>query len=62
MKSYIDWNELFPLLPKALRDTMLLEAVGLISAAGKRRTRTTKPVGNGAAGNAVLPSTLAHME
>jgi hypothetical protein len=29
-KSHIDWNELFPHLPKKLRDAMLLEAIALM--------------------------------
>ena len=31
MKSQLDWNELFPRLPKKLRDDCLLEAVQLLS-------------------------------
>lgn len=31
MKSTIDWNEIFPLLKKPLRDTLLLEAVEILS-------------------------------
>jgi hypothetical protein len=31
MKSFIDWNEVIPLLPKRTRDDLYLEAVSLLS-------------------------------
>jgi len=37
IQSHIDWNELFPLLPKPLRDSMLLEAVTLLSTPHRSR-------------------------
>lgn len=31
MKSVIDWNEIVPMLPKSMRDSLMLEAVLLLS-------------------------------
>ncbi len=36
MKSHIDWNELFPRFKKELKDTLLLEAVTLLSTSRQR--------------------------
>lgn len=36
MRSTIDWNEIVPKLPKAMRDTLFLEAVTILSAAAPR--------------------------
>ena len=44
IKSHIDWNELFPLLPKAIRDSLLLEAVTLLSASTRKTRRTRRPL------------------
>jgi hypothetical protein len=35
MKSMIDWNEIVPMLPKAMRDDLWLEAVTLLSSGEK---------------------------
>jgi hypothetical protein len=40
MKSTIDWNEIVPMLPKALRETLMLEAVSILSDSPRPRTRT----------------------
>ena len=59
IKSHIDWNELFPLLPRTLKDSMLLEAVQILSAgATKRRSRRAPPGVDGNVANAILPKTL----
>ena len=39
MKSFIDWNEVFDELPKALRETLMLEAVQVLSQGKKGKTR-----------------------
>lgn len=59
IRSHIDWNELFPMLPKQLRDTMLLEAVTVLSKAGQppRRNRAL-PGGITDEPNASLPNSL----
>jgi|SRR5882672_9013756 len=43
VKSHIDWNEMFPRLKKELRDTLLLEAVTLISVSRHRANGEHKP-------------------
>ena len=40
MKSVIDWNEIVPMLKKELRDTLMLEAVLILSDRPGRRGRT----------------------
>ena len=59
MKSFIDWNEVFDELPKALRETLMLEAVQILSqrkrGPGSRAPRT---VAKGAAPAVVLPNSL----
>jgi hypothetical protein len=60
IRSHIDWNELFPLLPRTLKDSMLLEAVQILSAGAtrRRRSRRAPPGVDGNVANAVLPQTL----
>jgi len=59
IRSHIDWNELFPLLPRTLKDSMLLEAVQILSTGATRRRRGRRPPGvDGNVANAVLPQTL----
>lgn len=58
-KSYIDWNELFPLLPKTVRDSMLLEAVQIISTGkSRRRSAPRRPQEEANGAEAVLPASL----
>lgn len=55
IKSHIDWNELFPLLPKAMRETVMLEAVTILASgeAKPRRARRSSQTEN-----QTLPSTI----
>ena len=46
MKSVIDWNEIVPKLNKGLRDSLMLEAVVMLSEQGYRNT-PSMPRGNG---------------
>jgi hypothetical protein len=62
IKSHIDWNELFPLLPRATRDTLLLEAVTLLSAdPTKRRKSRQAPLGEDIGPDTILSSKNAQL-
>jgi hypothetical protein len=64
IKSHIDWNELFPLLPRTLKDSMLLEAVQILSAGATRKRRSRRPPAgvDGNVANVLLPKTLRNWE
>lgn len=39
LKSHIDWNELFPLMSKELRETMVLEAITILGGFKRRNSQ-----------------------
>lgn len=54
MRSTIDWNEIIPLLPKGMRDSLFLEAVTLLAAKAPNMLPIDRVRAPRRAGNSIL--------